>query len=336
MTTIYDVARQAGVSITTVSRVLNNPNSVREETRQRIERAMEDLNYTPNPSARSLNLGISYLVALVVPDISNPFYSELARGAQDVCDREGYHLLISSSDGKAAKESEIIQGLARKRVDGVCMVHYSTDAASLRLLAEAELAAVIIGSKPKDFNFDSVGTFGTGNALREIVAKLTAGGRKRLAHLAGPDDSVVGVLRRRQYLQVLEKFDLARDDSLIAGGDFTIGGGKNAALKLLAAPNPPDMVFSANDMMAIGAFQAFEEAKLRIPEDIAFFGCDDIYVTGLLRPAITSIHLPKYEMGRQAAELLLERVAGPGNSIRQLSLEARPVFRSTTAVGPSV
>ena len=330
MPTIYDVAKNAGVSITTVSRVLNNPESVRAKTRQRIEQAMKDLNYTPNPSARSLNLGISSIVALVVPDISNPFYSEMARGAQDACDERGYHLLICSSDGKAAKEFQIIQGLARQRVDGVCMVHYLTDEASLRLLAESALPAVIIGSKPKEFNFDSVGTFGTGNALREIVSQLINSRRQRLAHIAGPVNSIVGKVRRQQYLQILDRFNLVPDDGLIVESDFTIAGGKNAALKLLALPEPPDMIFSANDMMAIGVFQALEEAKLRIPEDMSFFGCDDIFLAGLLRPAITSIHLPKYELGRQAAELLFERISHPEEPLRQLSLEARPIVRTST------
>jgi len=329
--TIYDVARRAGVSITTVSRVLNGGN-VRAKTREAVERAIAELNYVPNAAARTLPSGVSRIVAVVVPDISNPFYSELVRGVQDVCDRASYGVMIWSTDGRAAKEASCLLELSKQRVDGVLMVRYLADQSVFRLFKSLEIPLVVVGRAPDEPAADSVGTFGTGKALRALIAPLVAGGRRRLAHLAGPEEAVVGMIRRQQYDAILRHFGLEARPEWVADGGFTREGGRKAARKLLAAADRPDMVFAANDMMAIGLIEAAEELGVRIPGDVAVVGCDDIYVAGLLRPALSSVRMPKYELGQRGAELLLERIANPSVPTRHVELEVTPVARESTMI----
>lgn len=335
MVTIYDVAKRAKVSISTVSRVLNGSEHVREETRQRVEQAMRELDYVPNPSARSLSLGTAHIIALVVPDISNSFYSELTRGVQDVCNARGYNVLIYSTDGDKDKEASCLEGLAKQQIDGICLVRHLVDESNIDLVAKWGVPVVLIGSQARTQNMDSVGTFGTGTALREILSGLVAHGRHRLGHIAGPSTSIVGAVRLKQYQAAVKEFKLDRDNQLVAVGDFTREGGRTAAAKLLSLDVPPDALFAANDMMAVGALQAAEEAGISVPKDVAIFGCDDIDIAALLRPSLTSVWLPKYDLGKQAAELLFSRLAEPDAPIRHVSLQAKPVHRESTFLGTS-
>ncbi len=329
MPTIYDVAKKARVSITTVSRVINQSGSVSEKTREIVNQAIRELGYHPNPSARSLALGRGKLAALVVPDIANPFYADMARGAQDACSTRGYHLLICSTDGDPDQEASVLQGLNDQQVDGICFVRYQRDPSLLKKVS-ADARLVVIGAAPEDLAVDSVGVFGTGRALRAIFKQLALDGRRRFAHIAGPPTSLVGDLRVKQYRHALEQSGLEWDESLVKFTDFSPEAGKRAAEELLALPDKPDVIFAANDMLAIEAFKAATEVGLDIPSDIALIGCDDIPFASALRPSLTSIHIPTYEMGRQAVELLFSRLDNPGAQIRNTSLEARAVIRQST------
>src|SRR5690606_9168052 len=178
---------------------------VRAETRRKVEEAMRKLKFVPNASARSLTLKSSRIVALIVPDISNPFYSELARGAQDVCDEHDYSLLIASTDGDPEKERLVLERLCQKQVDGLCMVRFLMDESNLRIPIEHRLPMVLIGAPSTSMpSLDNVGTFGTGRIVRQIVETLVVSGRRRLAHIAGPPHTVVGVGRRAQYDAVVK------------------------------------------------------------------------------------------------------------------------------------
>lgn len=332
MPTIYDVAELAGVSITTVSRVLNDRQNVRPETRERVKEAVKALNYFPDPAARSLTLKNKSLIALIVPDISNPFYAEMARGVQDICDQQEYSLLISSTDGLMEKEKACIERLGQQLIDGICMVRYLADESNLALLENSRLPVVIIGSQPKSLTFDVVGTFGTGTALREILKGLISRGRCRIGYVGGPLDSLVGRIRLRQYKDAVSYYGMTIDDHLMAINDFSTEGGLVASLELLDSPKPPDVVFAANDVMAIGALKAARARGFEVPKDVAVIGCDDIDAASLLQPSLTSIRFPKYDLGKTAAELLFRRMSDGKGTIQQLSLQTKPVFRESTNI----
>ena len=330
MATIYDVAKAAGVSITTVSRVINGRGKVRPETRRRVEEAMKSLDFIPNPSARSLTLRRSRIVALVVPDISNPFYGELARGAQDRCDRANYSLLICSTNGDPAKERDALERLCRQQIDGLCVVRYFAASANLRAAMERGKPLVVIGSRPPELALDSVTIFGTGDAVREIVRRLWEAGRRRLALITGDEATVVGTVRRRQFDALVDELDLERDPDLAVITDFSRAGGCRAAERLFSLPKPPDMIFCANDVIAAGVVQAAKRRGIAIPGDVAVFGCDNIEIAALIEPPLTSVHIPKYELGFNGMELLFERIGNREAPIHQRSLQALPVFREST------
>lgn len=332
MTTIYDVAKRAGVSITTVSRVLNDRGQVSEKTRIRVQQAMADLGYVPNPAARSLTLGVSQLIALVVPSITNSFYATLAKGLQDHCYAVGYNTVIANTDGDPEKEIECIETLLKKQIDGICFARYLEDEASLRLLAESQKSTVIIGAKPKDLEFDVVGVFGTGAALNEAIAQLKIAGKRRLGYIGGPPHTIVGTVRKRQYQFAVKKYDLSYEDALVAETDFTIEAGRKAAEEMLSLANPPDMFFAGNDLLAMGIFEALQNVGLNIPDDVAVIGCDDIELARLLKPSLTTIRLPQYLLGKKAGELLLERITNPGMAMKELSMEVRLIYRDSTAI----
>lgn len=293
---------------------------------------MRQLNYVPNPSARSLTLGTGHIIALVVPDISNPFYSEIARGVQDICDAAGYNLMISSTDGRREKELAAVRGFAKYQIDGVCFVRYLVDEEALRLLAERDIPTVVIGRPPSEEPMDSVGTFGTGKALRTIISSLVSAGRRRLGYVGGPPESIVGSVRHAHFKQMVEQYQLDDDPDLAVESDFSWEGGRLAATRLFSLEHPPDMVFAANDLIAIGTLEAAEQLGLHVPQDVAVIGCDDVAFASVLRPSLTSIRLPTFELGSQAAELLLDRIDDPKAPIRQRSLEASPVMRSSTRI----
>lgn len=305
---------------------------MRAETRLTVEKAMADLQYIPNPAARSLPSGVSRIVAVVVPDISNPFYAELVRGVQDACDAASFGVMIWSTDGRAEKEAACVAELGRQGVDGVYMVRYLGDVSAFHRLQASNIPIILAGSPSTTVEVDTIGTFGTGASLRELLTPLVLSGRRRLAHIAGPAEAIVGEVRRKQHKAAVRHFGLDFVEEWVVEGDFTREGGREAAKQLLAGPTVPDMVFTANDMMAIGLIEVANEAGMRVTEDLAIIGCDDIDVAGLLRPSLSTIRMPKYELGRKGAELLLQRLTDPSGPLRQLELEVKPIQRESTRI----
>lgn len=332
MATIYDVAQRAGVSITTVSRYLNDPTKVKQGTRRRIEEAIKELNYIPNEMARGLATRKSGLIAAVVPDIANPYFAEMVRGVQDVCAAAEYTLTICSTDGDPQREVKQVEGLISRRIDGVFLVRYSVDESSLDLLHESRIPVTLFGRRAPKYNFDTVGTHGTSKAVNEIVEHLVKQGRKHFAHIAGPSATIAGQVRREQFKQAIKNTNRrAKAVGVVEGASFSIKSG-GAAMEKILSQGKPDAVFAANDLMAIGALSALEEQGLRVPEDVAVFGVDDIEMAAYVRPRLTSIAVPKYELGRMAAEMLIARINAPDRPRVQTSIEVQPVYRESTAI----
>ena len=330
MATIHDVARRAGVSISTVSRVLNENPRVRAETRRKVLAAIEHLGYVPNASARSLILGRSRVVALVVPDIGNPFYARLAKGVQDVCDASEVSVLICSTDRDAAKERRVCERLVRQTIDGICFVRYLVEDETLREVCRTKLPVVVIGAKPDDLPVDSVGVFGTGAALRTLLEPVVRRGRRRLAFLAGAGDSIVSRARTRIYHECVAQLRLDDDPRLIAQAEMTFEGGYAATAGLIRSGVDFDAVFALNDLMAAGAVQALKAHGRRVPEDVAVVGCDDVEIAAIVEPPLSTLRLPAYELGAQGAELLLARAKDPGAPVRERALEVRAIERAST------
>ncbi|HYO30385.1 MAG TPA: LacI family DNA-binding transcriptional regulator [Thermomicrobiales bacterium] len=309
-----DVARAAGVSQTVVSLVLNDSAlaAVSEATRERVQAAIVDLGYVADGAARSLRTGKSLLVASLIPDITNPFYPAFERGIQDVADARGYDLVAYNTDGLRPKELRALRAVQRARVDGIIATPFQLAAADFSPLLDGSVPVVVFGEladAPEPARFDSI-YIDDDRAAGELVDYLIGRGYRPIGMIAGSGDVLRREGRVRAYRRLLAERALPQEEMLARGGDPTEAGGYAAMRELLAGTPLPRAVFAANDMMALGALVAIREAGLRVPDDIAVAGFDDITVARLASPPLTTVAQFPERLGRCAAEMLFERLGG--------------------------
>jgi len=308
--TQVDVARAAGVSQTTVSLVLNQRTdiSVPDGTRQRVLDVIAELGYIPDRTARSLRTSKTYTIAGIIPDITNPFYPDFERGVQDSAEQCGYDLMIFNTDGDAAKERKALRSVQQSRADGIVGVFFHLNMADFRPLLEANLPVVRMEPrcrKTGQLPLDSL-YVDNARATNEIVTYLVGQGRRRIVMLTGGhgprDQRVMG------YRQAVSQAGLP--ELVVEAGGYDETDGSRSILSLLGRRPLPDAVFAANDLIAIGAMRTIRTAGLRIPEDIAVVGFDDIPAANFVTPALTTVAQHPRLLGRRAAEMLFERLAG--------------------------
>ncbi|MGH2681042.1 MAG: LacI family DNA-binding transcriptional regulator [Actinomycetota bacterium] len=308
--TIVDVAHHAGVSITTVSHAISGKRRVAEATRARIEDSIQVLGYRPNAFARGLRTERSQMVALIIPDITNPYYPTLARGMQDALLAGGYQTLVGSTDGERAQELTFLHDSLQRRVDGIAIASFATSARSLGSVLRANIPVVSIGDKIRHADVDCVRTDDVEGA-RDATTYLIEKGYETIAMIGGPPGISPSDHRLTGYRAALGEAGIRSESSLLAVGDFTRAGGAVAMRELLArGDRPPRAVFCANDLMAIGAMDATREAGLRVPRDVAVMGYDDIEAASLVTPDLTTVVNPAGDMGRECGRLLLEKMSG--------------------------
>jgi DNA-binding LacI/PurR family transcriptional regulator len=307
---ITDVAKEAGVSIATVSRVLNDTGyPVRAETRERVLAAVEKLGFRPNDLARGLLLKKTRTVGLIVPDILNPYYPAISRGVEDVASAALYAVIFCNTDRDAAKSEHYVNALLQKRVDGVIVAGGGTDfSKASQTFAEYETRVVFIGRS--DVGWPSVQVDNV-EAGRTAAGHLALLGHRRIALVTGPTALTSVRDRLAGYRQALADHGLAADAELVREGDFAERSGYEAASALLELPAPPTAIFAANDRMAIGALAAAVDRGVRVPRDLSIVGCDDIPLASYSRPALTTVAMPVYDMGASAMRLMLERLEAP-------------------------
>jgi LacI family transcriptional regulator len=308
---IKDVSRVAAVSISTVSHVLNGTRYVSPELRERVQTAIAQLDYRHNGLARSLRTRQTYTVGLVIPDVSNAYYPQLARGVQDAADEAGYTVFLCNSDRRPENELRLLAALEQRRVDGVILDASGPNDQVVAALHRLTTPVVLVGSRIDDPRFDVVkmAPHGGYEAVRHLIAR----GHRRIALIGGPPASESDrPAKAGGYLLALEEAGISADPALILQGDYTREGGQRAMAHLLSLPaaEAPTAVFAGNDLMAIGALLAARTAGRRVPEDVAIAGYDDIPEAAVTSPSLTTVAVPKYEMGRAAASLLLRRVRG--------------------------
>jgi LacI family transcriptional regulator len=309
-----DVARRAGVSQATVSYVLNNNTviAVPDETRRRIQDAIRDLGYIPDRAARSLRTRKTYTLAGVIPDITNPFYPAFERGIQDLADQHGYDLIMYNTDGSAEKELKSLRSVQQGRVDGLIAVLFHLNARDLMPLLDMNIAVVRLEATFKPAGPAPIDNLCVDNiaAARRAVEYLIDKGHQRIGMLTG--ERGPGANRLLGYQQALAARRIPLEDELIRSSDFNVAGGYVGMRELLGLAQRPAAVFAANDLMAMGAMQAIRAAGLRIPQDVAVVGFDNIPAAELVTPALTTVNQFQEQLGRRAAQLLLERFDGLG------------------------
>lgn len=325
MTTIRDVAARAGVAVTTVSRVLNESGPVSARARLRVEEAVRSLGYLPNDVARGLVTGVTRTIALILPDITNPFFPTMARGAEDAARERGYTVVLGNSDNDPAREAEYIRLFRQRRVDGLAIA--SSRAVSALPEAVGDVPVVLIDRLLDGWNVDSVVT---DNALGAELAveHLASLGHRRLAHLGGPAGLASADERLRGFRAACERLGAEIED--ISRGPFTSESGYERGLRLLGGRSGELGVTAANDMIACGFLQAAADAGFRVPGDVSVVGFDDIPLARLLSPPLTTILQPAYAAGRTAIERLAGRLERPDQPIERITLKPRLVVRRST------
>ena len=324
--TIRDVAERAAVSVASVSRVLTGAGAVTEATRARVMAAVTELKYVPHSGARSLSTSKTHTVGVILPDLFGEFFSELIRGMDLAARALGYHLIVSSSHDDADEASAAIRSM-RGRVDGLIVLSPHLDAANLAASLAGSTPILLMNGGANDAGRPSIVVDNHGGAVR-AVEHLVAIGRRRIAHIAGPAGNLEAEARLAGYLEAMAAAGLP---TTVVDGEFSQASGHRAGVELAARAERPDAVFAANDNMAVGAMLALQDAGLRVPEDVAMVGFDDVPLASLVRPGLTTLRIEIAETGRRA----LERLVSFMNSAGEAAAAACEVVRPELVVRPS-
>lgn len=303
MSTIRDVAKRAGVSVATVSRVMNGSGPVSASAAKRIHDAASSLRYVPHIGARSLITSKTHTLGVLLPDLYGEFFSELIRGIQETAQGHGYHLLFSSARGGKSEIRAAIRAM-RGRVDGLIIMSPHADAETLVENFPTSVPVALLSCGVRGLGYPVV-DIDNAKGAREVVRHLVALGHRRIAHITGAPGNVDAAERLKGFRAALKAAGLSREDGPEIDGDFTEASGYRAGEQLLRLTPPPTAVFAANDAMALGVMGALRERRMRVPEDISVVGFDDIPVARYVHPTLTSVHVPIAEMGQRAATILI-------------------------------
>ncbi len=340
--TLRDVAEHCDVSIATVSAVVNRATWVSEETRQRVQGVVDGLGYRPNQLARGLKTRRGYAVGVIVSDLTNPFFTEIVRGLSHALRETGNSLLLCDSDHQFEIGDLNLRMLFEGHVVGVVLVGDTVREDTLRAYTRRQRRVPVIAIE-RDYDIDGVSCLLTDSeqGAYTITRHLIDQEFKRIAMITGPHEgpgsTTYGRAQRVDgYRRALREAGRVVDARLVAEGNFRYSGGREAMQRLLSVSDRPDAVFASNDMMALGAMEAAREAGLRVPDDIALAGWDDISVAALMTPALTTVAMPKRQLGAAAAELLIRQIPHGANHeevrqkfpvdlvVRQSSLSSAP------------
>jgi LacI family transcriptional regulator len=336
--TLRDVAAAARVHPATASRALNPDTKplVSDETARRVAAAAARLGYQPNPVAQSLRTRRSHSVGVLIPDLNNPLFPPIVRGLEDKLAAAGYVALIGNTDADATRERMIFDQMRARRVDGFVLATATLHDQILAEAAGAGLPVVLMNRLSQDYSFPAVSVDNEQGA-RMAVTHLAQLGHTRIAHIAGPQEASTGVSRLRGFRDGLAQHGLVPDEGLIVyAGKYTVEEGARCCRELLARRGPRTArtftaIAAANDMLAVGCYAAFDEAGVECPEELSVIGFNDMPFIDRLRPPLTTIRFPHYQLGTEAAQLLLERIGGAEGPVKILFLAPELMARGSTA-----
>ena len=330
MANIKDVALHAGVSVTTVSHVVNGTRFVSETARQRVEEAVRELGYVPSAVARSLKHNTTRTFGMVIPNNSNPYFAEIIRGVEDRCFAAGYNVILCNSNDDPERQAAYLRVLAERRIDGLIFVVTGSDAVVRATLGGINTPLVLLDREVSGVSGDLVEVnhvLGSQMATRHLLEL----GHPRVACISGPPGLSPSSQRRAGWKDALEKAGVERTESDLARGDFTARGGYLAMQALLKRRPRPTAVFACNDLMAFGALTAAREAGIAVPQQLSIVGFDDIDLAAFSAPPLTTVAQPKKQIGTVAADLLLDRVSNARTDNRQMILDPELRVRASTA-----
>lgn len=329
--TIKDIAREVGISTTTVSRALNNKDAISPSTRKRILELAKQMDYTPNAIARGLKASRSATIGVVITDISDPFFPPIVKGIEKAARQEDYHLILSNTDENYQMEEEALETLIERRVDGLLVTPVQTSFQDIVELKKKKIPFVLLC---RHFNFelletDYVCTDDVEGALL-ATTHLIEKGHRRILFINGPTYVSSAKERVAGYKRALLEAGVKLDESLIREGAIKMEDGYRIMKKELKKPPRFTAVFAYSDFVALGAMKALKETNLKIPQDIALMGYDDIDVVSFLENPLTTTRIPKYELGMEGFKLLVKKMAGEADSPQKVILPTELVVREST------
>jgi LacI family transcriptional regulator len=310
MPTIRDVARRAGVAPITVSRVINNSGYVSAETRRRVEDAIVELKYVPNALAQGLRFNRTNVIALAVSDITNPFWTTVARGTEDAASEENFSVILCNTDENVIKQDKYVRLLLQRQVDGFLLVPSQNTTESVTLIQNQKVPLVIMDRQVSGVTVDVVRGDSEGGAY-DLTCYLIGLGHRRIAILSGPKTASTSTQRVAGYKRAFAEAGLKVDSKLVSYGKFHQDSGYERTREILALSQRPTALFAANNFIAIGVMKALFEVSLRVPEDMSVVSFDDLPLGLLVQPFLTVVAQPAYDMGYRATKLLLKRIACP-------------------------
>ncbi len=332
MVKIEDVARAAGVSVATVSRVLNEQGGVLPQTQEKVRKAARELRYEPNLSARNLRKNESRIILILAPNFSNPYYSNVLSGICDVSRNLGYSTLIYNTyDSNALDESLVTSLFQKNRADGMITLAVNRDDHWLTKYA-SQYPLVQCSEYVEDADMPHI-SVDNRLAARESVSQLIAQGHKRIGIVTSANRYLSSTNRLRGYLDALSEAGIQPDDALIAyaSADYSFASGKQAARELLSLAEPPSAIFCVSDILALGVIAAAGKMGLQVPWDLSVTGFDDVDYTTMFHPYLTTVAVPCYELGRNSMLLLYDHIMQKPGAQREVYLPHRNVLRETTA-----
>jgi LacI family transcriptional regulator len=327
-TTIEDVAKAAGVSRQTVSRAMNDKNEISQETKERVMRAVDELGYRPNRMAQSMVTQRTYSVGMLVADITNPFFPEITRGVQDVAQASGYNVFVCNTDDRPDLELQELRSLAAQGVDGIIVFSHNSTEEDMQLFANRYQPMVLFNW---EFEHPNVSTMMVDNVLgaRLAVDHFAATQRGEIGMLTNNSPTYFSSRRLLGFKQAVLAHALPFADDRIVPEFANLDGGYRATRQLLNRYPEINAIFTFNDLMAIGSLRACSERGLRVPEDIAVIGFDDIQFARMTTPALTTIRVDKYAIGQMAMSRLLEMIEHPNEAFPPIHIDPELMIRET-------
>jgi len=330
--TIKEVAKLAGVSTTTVSYVVNKTGFLKEETRKKVLKAIDELGYRPNIVARSLRSRKTGTVGLIVCDLRNPFFSEVLQGIETYLGEKKYSLIVTNTDYDNKKEKESIDMFSNKQVDGVIIVPGENSNQHVKFLTERDIPVVLLDKKIQNLNVDVV-LVNNIEGSKQLTEHLISLGHKRIGIIAGPLNSTTGKERLEGYLKALRAHSISEDKDLIKIGDFKKESGYLLTLELISLTSPPTVIFACNNLLGMGAMQALKEKEICVPREIGLAIFDDLPWFSYVSPSLTGVAQPSFQLGETAGRLLFEQMRKRRKRPKEVVLDVQLKIRQSAGEG---
>jgi LacI family transcriptional regulator len=330
MVNYNDIAKLAKVSPTTVSHAINETRFVMPETKKRVFEAMKKLKYQPNLLARSLATGKTHTIGLVISDIRNPFYPELVQGVEELAVQNNYNIFLCNTDYDIEKGLKSIGALIKRKIDGIIVASSQVDSSVIDQLIDTDVNFVLVDWCKRNIKADSL-YFDYKVGISEAISHLYSLGHRNICFISGPKKLKTAEIRMRNFIDTVKSYRGKKINYKILEGNHKIEGGYDAGKKILKEKNLPTAVVCSNDLTAAGAMKAFQSERVKIPDDISIIGLDNIVLTEIVSPTLTTIELERYEIGKTAMEMLLNRIKNKDLPKQTCIFKTRLIIRESTA-----